>query len=214
MLKAPFNNLIISVESKYIGNMSSLLKRSAIQQGASVDPVDIVQIVGEVVSIPCDISNQHEYEGFSLKDIRVGDKAIFSHSVIYNFKQTTDPHSDPDYMNMVYYKGKEYFICNIQYVYGVIRDGEIIMVNGYTMISDFEDPKIILETKMKKSLRTRSSMLLYIGNPKGGSPTLDTSPGDTVLFNPAKTTRYQINNKPFRILPQNHILGVVTGQVE
>lgn len=215
MIQAPFNNVIVSVETKYIRNITNVLRMSAIQQGASVDPADCVQIVGDVVSLPKAIDNKQEHIGFSCSDIKVGDKAIFSHSVIYSFEQTA-PDADPVYKNLFYYQGREYFVCDIQYIFGVIRNGEIIMVNGYSMIYDFADPKIILATNSKKALPATTSELMYIGSPKTKNPILSITPGETAVFNPSKTTKYQIAGKPFRIIQQAHLLGFEhgTGQVE
>lgn len=206
MFRAPVNNVIVRVETKYIGNISNIMRMSAIQQGASVDPVDVVQIVGEIVSLPIAIDNKKEHDGFSCKDLRVGDLAIFSHSVIYSFVQT-EPDADPIYKNRIFYKGKEYFACDIQNLFGVIRDCEIIMVNGYAMLYDFPDQKIILSTVVKRRLSTTETELMHIGHPRENQPTIDANSGESVYFNPAKTIKYQIAGKPFRIIQQQHIMG-------
>lgn len=215
MLQAPFNNVIVKPETKYIGNISKIMRLSAIQQGASVDPVDVVNIIGEVVSKPKSISSEWEYEGFSVNDINVGDKAIFSHSVIYSFLQK-DPEADPIYKNMIPYKGEEYFSCDIQNLYAIIRNGEIIMQNGYVMLYDFIEPKIILSAQSKRKIRIAESEVMHIHKPKLGQPELGVVPHETVYFNPTKAVKYQIGGKPFCIISQNHLLGklVVTGQGE
>ncbi len=207
MMLTPFNNIIVKVQTRYIRNISNILKMSAIQQGASVDPVDVVNIIGEIVGLPKSIGSSREYEGYSLQDIKVGDKAIFSHSVIFSFSEN-GTNDEPVHKNMFFYKGEEYFICDIQKLFAVIRDGEIIMVNGFVMIYDFPESKIILSTKEKKKTITESSEVMHIGRPKTNQPNFTTIfSGDAVYFNPQKTIKYQIGGKPFRIISQSHILG-------
>lgn len=215
MLQPPLNNLIIKVHTKYIRNISNIMKMSSVQKESRLNPADMVNIIGEIVAIPKAISKDRQYEGFSLKDIRIGDKAMFSHLVIFSFNDG-GPNDDPSYKNMFYYRGQEYFVCNIQHLYAVIRDGEIIMVNGYAMIYDFDDPKIVLATSLKKKISISSSELMHIGCGKENNPELwQLTQEDTVIFPPTKTTKYQISEKPFRIIQQSHILGKIvgTGQV-
>jgi hypothetical protein len=161
MIQAPTNKVIVHPKTRYIRHITDLMKRSSIQNGASVDPADVVNIVGEIVSIPKQITKDKQYEGYSTEDLRVGDIAIFSFKVIYDLiiKQEN---GEPIYRNLVNYNGKEYFSCDIRNLFGVIRDGEIIMVNGYVMLEEFEQDKIILSQTIKKqrgqSLRTSCTL--------------------------------------------------------
>jgi hypothetical protein len=110
MFKAPINNLVVTVETKYVKNFTSILRMAAIQNGSSVDPSDYVNIMGKVVSVPKAISDRREYAGFSAHDILPGDTAIFSHEVIYSFSQV-EPDAEPIYKNSVWYNGTEYFVA-------------------------------------------------------------------------------------------------------
>ena len=133
MVQAPSNRVIVLPKSKYVGNLTSILKAASIENGASVDPTDVVSITGEIVSIPKFISPTREYQGFSTKDLKIGDIAIFSYRVIYDHKMVRDERDElvAEHRNAVYHDGKEYFTANIKDIFGVIRNGEIIMVNGY-----------------------------------------------------------------------------------
>ena len=149
MIQSPENNVIVKVKTKYIGNISKILQLSSIQNGASVDSVDLVNIIGEVVSLPRTISNKIGYKGFSTKDINIGDTAIFSYSIIHDFVIPSED-ADPIYRNRMFYKGEEYFLADITKIFGVIRDGEIKMINGYVMASTFSESVLVLPSALKK----------------------------------------------------------------
>lgn len=213
MLQPPFNNLIVKVKTKYIKNISNIMKMSSMQKESTLKPADCVNIVGEIVSLPKAIDDKRDHEGFSLKDIKVGDIAMFSHLVIFSFVEGGSQ-EEPAHRNMFTYKGEEYFVCDIQHLYAVIRDGLVIMVNGYTMVYDFEESKIYTPVSLKKKINIAYSEVMHIGNPKDNEPELwDVIAQDTVIFPPNKAIKYQLNEKPFRILRQSHILAV-TGQGE
>lgn len=206
MIQAPENNVFVKVDHKYIGNISKLLLSASVQNGATVDPVDLVNIVGEIVSLPATISNRREYEGFSLDNIRVGDKAIFSYLVIYNFIEKGVA-EEPVYKNRVWWDGQEYFACDITNLFAVIRDGEIIMLNGYVMIGEFEMGRLVLPAHMKKIKGTAKTQVMHIGNPKTTHTSIQAEKGDIVYFNPMTIQKYQINEKKFGIIQQEKILG-------
>ncbi len=206
MLVAPFNNIIVQVATKYISNISSILKIAAIEANSSVDSTDIVNIVGTVISIPKKITTDvRGYAGFSTKDIQVGDTAIFRFDVIHAFTDMSKTESK--YKNMIWYYGQEYWLCDIQKVFGVIRNGEIIMVNGYVMLTDFEPKKIFLPAHMRNIKGTQKSEVMHIGAAKTNAIQILAAKGDEVFYNPNQAAKYQINNKPFRIIQQDKILG-------
>lgn len=204
---SPSNKVIVTVKHKYIGNISDLLKRASIQNNSSVDPTDVVNIVGEVVSVPKMVIDKFGLQGFSTADIQVGDLAIFSHQVIYSFHEQ-EAGKDPVYKNRIWHEGKEYFAADISLIYGVIRNEEIIMINGYVMLRPFQESKIILSAGSKIAKGTVKCQIMHIGGALNNEPKIDAKQGDWAYFNPMIATKYQINNKPFVIVPQSHILGV------
>ncbi len=206
MITSAENKIMVKVKTKYIKNMTDLLKRSAIQNNTSIDPSDYVNIIGEVVSIPKRISNTRDYKGYSTKDIQVGDTAIFSSNVIYDLI-IKDPEADPVYKNLITYKSEEYWVADITKVFGVIRNGEIIMINGYVMATPFVKSAIYIPAAQKKAKSSVTSEVLHIGNSLETQLPVNVKQGDTIYFNPLKATNYQINDKHFIILTQAHILG-------
>jgi len=206
MIQSPINNVIVKVKTKYIGNISKILQLSAIQNGSSVDSVDLVNIMGEIVSLPRTISDKIGYKGFSTKDMQVGDTAIFSYNVIHDFV-IPEENADPIYRNRFMYRGEEYFMADITKIFGVIRDNEIIMVNGYVMASQFTETNIILPSSLKKIKKAAETDVMHINFPKSDEKNIDISQGDKVYFNSMTAQKYQINQKPFSIIQQNKIFG-------
>lgn len=202
MFQAPFDKVVVTVETKYIRNMTSLLKMAAIQNNTSIDPADYVNIVGKVISVPFAITDKRENTGFTAKDILPGDTAIFSHSVIYDLVQL-DPEAEPIFRNLVWYKGKEYFLADITHIYAVIRNDKIRMQNGYVMLVEMQQPsKIILNQTTKKSI---SAFRATVSQTQSGR---DYWQGSEVYYHPNKIRLYQINSKPFGIVRDKDILGV------
>lgn len=204
---SPSNKVIVRVKHKYISNISDLLKRASIQNNSSVDPTDVVNIVGEVVSLPKITVDRFGLNGFTTNDIQVGDLAIFSHQVIYSFYEQ-EAGKEPVYKNMIWHEGKEYFTADISLIYGVIRGEEIHMINGYVMLRPFQESKIILAAGSKIAKGTVKCQIMHIGNNLSEQQKIDAKQGDWVYFNPMIATKYQINNKPFVIIQQSQLLGV------
>lgn len=201
MIQAPINNVIVQIKTKYIRNFTSLLKMAAIQNNTSIEPSDYCNIIGTVVSAPMSISSRREYNGFTQKDIKEGDVAIFSHEIIASTIQT-DPEGEPVYKNMFWNNGKEYWLVNIDRLYAVIRDGEIRMQNGYVMLEHLEAPsKIILSASSKKKIKVGYGIVSQAQKKSG------LKQGDKVFFNPNHVRLYQLDGRPFGIITLKQIFG-------
>jgi len=205
MLQATTNSLIIKVDHKYIGNISSVMKLASIQNNASVDPNDLVNIMGEVISIPKKIDSIREYDGFTTKGIVVGDTAIFSYSVISDIIMDEDKLI---HKNNFQYHGKDYFLCDITKIFAVIRNGEIIMLNGYVIGTPLEESTIVLPASMKRQKKAAHSTLMQINVPRGNIKKVKAKIGDTFYVNPFTVQKYQINGKRFIISEQDKIFGI------
>lgn len=213
--QSPKNNVIVQIKQKYNRAVGKIAKLAAIQQHSSVDPANFVNIYGTVVSVPREVGWDMTYKDFSKHDVRVGDIAIFSYSVVYEFMQT-DPEAEPIYKNSFWWDGQEYWVVDITRLYAVVRAGEIRMQNGYVMVEGMEQAaNIYLPQHIRKSVKTTTATLTQICNPPKGGKNIDCKPGDTVVFNPNILTTYRIDSndggelKEFGILQQRHILGKI-----
>lgn len=208
MIQAITNNVIVQPKTKYVKHISDIAKRAALQNDSSINPADCVQIIGEVISLPKNISPFALYKGFSTKDIRVGDTAIFSYRVIFDMVEV--PHGqDPIYKNILPYENKEYFLADIKHIFGVIRDRQIIMVNGWVMLTEIEQSKIIIPHGAKKAVQAAHSNIIHIGHSRTHLPGIKAIEGDEVFFKANHAQHYEINGKKFLILPQEKIFGRV-----
>jgi co-chaperonin GroES (HSP10) len=115
--------------------------------------------------------------------------------------------ADPIYRNRFMYKGEEYFLADITKIFGVIRDEEIIMVNGYVMASEFSESNFVLPASLKKIKKAAETNVMHIGYPKTEETSIDVDNGDKIYFNSITAQKYQINQKPFSIIQQNKIFG-------
>lgn len=214
MIIAGETNVMLKLKSKHTKYISTLLKRAAIEHGSSVDPSDYVQNVGEVVSLPRRISKNSSWlQGFTTKDIQVGDTAIIRYDVVLDMIDQSDKEdNEPIYRNRIWYKGEEYFAASIEKIFGVIRNGEIKMINGYVMTSDFVMPKLIIPIHMTAEAKgATKAEVIAIGSPKEGEKPIKVKQGDTVYFNPDIAQHYKFQTatgqKNFCILTQDKILG-------
>jgi len=198
MLHPIENKVLVKVTSKYIQAVSDILRLSALQNNTSIDPADFVTIRGEVVMLPKKISEENK--GWSMDNIKVGDLAIFSYQVIYDiiYKIETDTF---EYVNMVKYKGVEYFLVDIKHVFAVVRDERVVMQNGWVMATEYPQSLIITKNANKKEKGTVSSVVMH--------KTKGFNTGEEILYSPFKPQHYQINDKPFIILKRSHILGKI-----
>jgi co-chaperonin GroES (HSP10) len=202
-----FNNVVVTVKTRWIKNFSQIAKIAHIQNNSSIMPQDMVNIVGEVVSVPKTISKRREYTGFSTRDIRAGDTVIFSHNVIFNFESTA-AEEEPIHKNSVWCRGKEYWLADIREIYAVIRDGQIRMQNGYVMLEQMDAaPMILLPTHIKKRIKTVCANVSHIGKNLSHLQKINVEKGDVIYLNPAKAREYQVNGNPFFIVTQQQILG-------
>ncbi len=205
-LETPTNNIIVKVKTKYIGNISDIMRVSAIEHGSSVDSVDLVNIMGEVVGLPRTIQvDKINYKGFSSENIQVGDTAIFSYNIIHDFK--IDENGEQVYKNRFSYQGQEYFVADITKIFAVIRNEEIIMLNGFTMLGEFKESSLIIPQALKRIKKASETVVMHIGFPKTIEKNIDIQSEDTIYFPATSAQKYQINGKKFTILQQNKIFG-------
>lgn len=211
MFTAPLNNLVLKIYPKYIGNYSNIIKAANLNPGTQLNPADLVNIIGEVVSIPKKISKgKFNFDGFTTDDIEAGDKVLLRFDVVFDLVE--QEFSDvPLYKNMVWYKGQEYFLARIDKVHGILKaDGRIIMINGFCMLEEIEEEaRIFMPQTQKRITRSKEATLSHIGNSKSNEKGIEAKQGDRVLVHPYRIQHYQIGQKKFGIVSQKDVFGVV-----
>lgn len=211
MFQASQNNIVVSVTTKYIGHYSNIIKASHLDPLSELNPADLVNIIGKVVSVPKSVDyTRMGYEEFELRDIEVGDTAIFSYSVIYEMSE--QEFSDvPLYKNMVMVGEHEFFVVDISKLFAVIKsDNTIKMLNGWVMLEHLEEAnRIVLPNSLKRIARAKEGTLTQIGNPPKGVDGIDAQAGDRVLVHPFRIANYSIGEKKFSIARQKDLLGKV-----
>lgn len=200
------NNVLIGIDVVYTSNLSRMLAGANLNPGTQINPADYVASVGDVISLPKMVSEKREYKGFSTKDIQPGDKCIIRYDVVYKFHDTDD--GTKKFKNYFWYNRKDYWAASIDKIFGVIREGEIIMVNGYCMVEDVQKKSLIIsDADSKRKTTAISAILTGIGNNLSHLPNIEAKRGDKVYFNPNILQTYKIGGKEFGIVSQKHILG-------
>jgi hypothetical protein len=165
-------------------------------QGSQVNPADYVNNVGEVVAVPRSVKKRMDYKGYSAEGIQVGDTAIFSYEVIYNIEELPD--GAFKYKNQLNYKKDEVFLADITDIFALIRDNQIIMINGYVMIQDISEPsKLILVTQKRVTPNAVSATVIAVGKSLEHQKPIDIQPTERVLLDFRKVQHYQINDQKF-----------------
>lgn len=210
MFKSPINNIILTIETKDIASVANILKMATLNPGTQLNPANYANIIGDVVSVPVEVSKRRDYNGFSLKDIKVGDKVIFRYDVVWNWREL--PEGKAEFRNMIFYRGKEFWKADIQQIFAVIRNNSIKMVNGYCMVENVAPKSTILLLRHdKKELMTTYATLTQIGSSLTTDSRIEAFPGDKVYFNPNILQEYEIRGKKFGIIPQSKIFGKEVG---
>lgn len=208
MLQAAYNNLVISIETTHIASVANAIKMANINKTSQINPADYVQVIGKIISLPKKITTwKRDYVGFSTKDMKVGDTVIIRYDVVWQFEEVGD--GTARFRNNIYYNNVDYWLCDIQKVFAVIRNGKIRMVNGYCMIEEMSKPSLIVMPTQttKRQVNSSTATLTHISNNLTHLKRVDAEVGDIVYFNPTKVQEYKIKGKAFGILRQEDLLG-------
>lgn len=206
-LQSPLNNVLVTIDRKYVGHITDVLRTSQLTPDSQLNPADLVNILGTVVSVPRGTSDRIDYKGFSTNDLKAGDLILFRYDVIFAFAKQAES-EEPVYKNEFWYKGKSYWRVDIQKVFAVIKKDAVKMVNGYVMLENVpEASKIILAASQKKIMQAGSATVTHIGRSLTHKKKVNVKPLDTVFYNPLIVQKYQIKDKKFGIIKQDKLFG-------
>lgn len=206
--KAGFDNVVVSIKSKSIGNFTDIWRAANMNPSSQLNPADLVQIIGEVVSVPCAVSTwRRDHEGFSTEHIRVGDRVFFRYDVVFDLVEDMESEK-PIHRNRVGYIDKEYWLVDITKLFAIIRGEEVIMLNGYVLLEDMSEKRmIVLPEHLSHIDATSSATVAAIGYPHGNHKPIDVQNGDKVYFNHRRVQEYTLADKKFGVTRQQDILG-------
>lgn len=212
IMKAPVNNLIVTIEKKLYDSVS-FQSGQTIYFDPSWHPEEYAMLKAKVVSVPRGIIDRHEYKGITV-EMKPGDEIYMRYDVVFAYKDQPDRDS-PIYKNLVYHyneaagRYEEYWLCDILQTFAIIRE-RIYMVNGYVMLDPVIENKndfsslIIRPDHLKDVEEKEKAVIRHIG-----SNNLGLKGGETVLINPASVMCYTINTDKFYLIKQRNILAVV-----
>ena len=199
--------VLLKVNSKFTAHFEKMIAMANLYEGTKINPADFVNIVGEVVAVPRSVAKRHDLKGFSPADIRVGDQAIFSYQVIYDLEEM--PNGQFKFRNELNYKRNGVFRAQLSHIFAVIRDEQIIMVNGYVMLQEISQPsQLVLVTAKRMTPNAVSATVVAIGNPLTVHRPIEVNMGERVFLDHRKIQHYEINDQKFGIVQQRHIYAV------
>lgn len=209
--RAPVNTIYATIEKKFYDTIeyASGIK---LYKDTGFHPEEAAMLQATVVSVPKEIIDRPDYAGFTI-NVQPGDTILIRYDVVFSYKDQPD-RSTPIYDNVVLYNGVEYWKVDIQKIFGIIRKGEIIMINGHVCCDRLEEERpdygaLILPAHYRIAERSDKMVVKYIGLPLREQPTLSISPGDIVYCLPGVAQAYEINLQKFYIIKQSHLLGKI-----
>jgi co-chaperonin GroES (HSP10) len=209
--RAPTNKIVVAVRQKFLRGITNVVRAANLTESNQINPLDWVNLQGEVVSLPTQITtHKRGYEGFSLRDIQIGDILIFGYDIIGSY-YPPDGSGEVKHKNEVFYKGKTYFVADITRCFARIRGGEMKMLNGYLMVAPPVESKLILPQHLKRIRSAAESEVYCVGSPKDGEIDSGIKVGDVVYYNPLTVEHYTISEKKFCILESGKVLGRKVG---
>lgn len=206
------NNVILQLEKKYLDTVT-FESGVKLHVDTSWHPEEYSMLQGKVVGVPKGIIKRHDYSGMAINMIP-GDELLVRYDLVFSYKDQPDRDSVV-YKNLVCWLGEEklteYWFCDIQKVFAIIRNGVAIMQNGYVMIEldkgTLPATSLVLPESCLTKVSNTQATIMHIGEPLQGRPKLDLKPNDRIRFTPGVAQRYEMDTKKFAIIKQSHILA-------
>lgn len=213
-MKPLANNLIVRLKQKYY---DSVTFDSGVM--LHIDPMwhpeEWAMLTAEVLATPEYIINRHDYRNMKC-NVQPGDQILVRYDLVFAYNHQPD-RDTPIYKNLVLHfdeqsqKHEEYWMCDIQKVFAIIRDGEYIMQNEYVMVEPLlrmtSVGKIWTPDQMRAFQPEDRVKVLSIDNSSGKGTIC---PGDEICIIPSIAQQYRIDQKSFWIIRQRHILAKIS----
>lgn len=202
-LISPQNKLIVRIQNKYIDKITTA-SGVILYLDTTFHPENQAMIEAEVIAIPESIMTRADYVAYTELPA-VGDTILMRYDVVYAYRNQPD-RATPIYKNMLWLRGDEYWMCDIQKVFAVKTADGYRMLNGYVfcdMVTEDRFENSIIETPL--SVRTKvlddKMIVRHIGPG-------EVQTGETIYCQPRVAQHYALNTDHFFIIKQSHILAV------
>src|SRR6266700_1828689 len=213
----PFNALIVTIEKKYYDSVT-FSSGITLEIDPTWHPEEHAMLKAKVINVPLGITNRYDYRGM-ICSIQPGDEILMRYDVVFSYHKQLD-NKTSEFKNMLVWfnedtgQHEEFWRCDIQQVFAVIKEGEYIMQNGYVMLEPFAvaelRPTFLHMPEMIKDDAPKfKATVKYINQPLTTETTIDINTGDVVAFNPLVVQKYEIDTKLLWIIKQSHILAKV-----
>jgi co-chaperonin GroES (HSP10) len=211
----PVNNVIVTLEKKFY---DSITFKSGVK--LHVDPAfhpeEYAMLKATVVSVPHSIIDRYDYRGMRI-EMKPGDELLVRYDLVFGYKSQPD-RDTPIYKNLFLLhdgeKYQEYWLCDLQKVFAIVRDGEFIMQNGYVLLDPVLEQTetisnyLVLPDTATQKQSKRAGIVRAIGAPLANRPVLCVQHGDKVLVLPGTIQHYRVDETEFLICKQSHLLAV------
>ena len=206
---APFNRLVVTLDKKLYDTVT-FESGVTLHIDPTWHPEEFSMLKATVVSVPKGISARHDYKDLTC-DIKPGDEILVRYDLVFHYSSQPDRDS-PVYRNMFLMHDEntqtlhEYWMCDIQKVFGVFTKDWIEMKNGYVYLMPIKKErslpsKLILlpdELIERNSLNVAKIAAIQAG---------DFKQNDVVYFNPDIVQKYSVDQSVFWIVKRSHILA-------
>lgn len=214
---APVNNIIVTLKKKYYDSVS-FKSGVTLHFDPMWHPEEYAMLQATVASVPRGVINRFDYMGMSI-EMQPGDEILVRYDLVFSYSEQQD-RDTPKYKNLLLHhdgeKYVEYWLCDIQKVFAIIKDGEYIMQNGYVLLDPImEDTSTIsniieLPDTIKVQQSKRAGIVRAIGAPLKHQPQFSVQPGDKVYVLPGTIQHYRVDANEFMICKQSHLLAVAS----
>lgn len=214
-MHAPVNNVIVALEKKFYDSV-------AFESGVKLHfdptwhPEEYAMLTATVVSVPTSIIERFDYKGMRA-DMQPGDQLLVRYDLVFGYFDQPD-RATPIYKNLILHhdgeKYQEYWLCDIQKVFAIIRNGEYIMQNGYVLLDPVLEPPIttsnllVLPDTVTSKQSKRVGIIRAIGAHLPHQPQFCVEPGDKVYVIPGTIQHYRVDTTEFMICKQSHLLAI------
>lgn len=190
------NNVLIKLEKE--NNIIKFGDGTQLELDTKYNPELHVPVVGTVLAVPDKlVFDKKRFETMPwLTDMELlpGDRVYLDfHAVLMGLGTKlfrTNPYPDPTYFEL---EGDVYILLKYEFVFFAVREGEIIMCNGFCIatpvMEEKKTDKIVLPGHIKRKASSKLATITHVGSPcrafldKKYRDVGELEPGDVVLFN-------------------------------